>query len=42
MVVIYANRDKNKEIAIRLAEDGVGVCINGVEVNRTGIDELKF
>lgn len=30
-----------KAIAIRLAEDGFDVCINDVEANSKGIDEVR-
>lgn len=37
---LYGNR--GKAIAIRLAEDGFNVCINDVEANQAGIDEVCF
>lgn len=37
---LYGNR--GKAIAIRLAEDGFDVCINDVEANQAGIDEVCF
>ena len=33
---------RGKAIAIRLAEDGFDVCINDVEANQAGIDEVRF
>lgn len=33
---------RGKAIAIRLAEDGFDMCINDVEANQAGIDEVRF
>ncbi|THY60323.1 hypothetical protein D6C99_01629 [Aureobasidium pullulans] len=33
-------QDSGKAIALRLAQDGYNLCINDVEANRQGIDEV--
>lgn len=40
-VIAYPHTwNSGKAIAIRLAEDGFDVCINDVEANSKGIDEV--
>jgi NAD(P)-dependent dehydrogenase (short-subunit alcohol dehydrogenase family) len=34
------NLNRGKSVAIRLAEDGFDVCINDIQANQAGIDEV--